>query len=286
MPRRFRPAWAVAFLVAGLASAAGQSAQDDSSNPHYKQAQQDLDNNDPTGAAEEYEAALAANPKLAGAHYELGVLYAEKLSQPVSAIYHLERFLKLAPTSDHAPAAREMIETEGEAFAASLPNSSLSSAQIARIELENAALKKQADDAAHTIAQLQAQLGQANAEVQAARAGAPSVAGAGTPPAGGTLPPPSAPVASPDVAVGSGGLVGTNAAPAAVAAAAAASAPPSTLGTPRTYTVRQGDILWNIAKKMYPHHNPNDGVKKIQDANKDTIKGTMVHVGQVLVIPD
>src|SRR5271170_985613 len=120
-----------------------QTASGDAANPHYKQAQQDLDNDDANAAAQEYEAALAADPKLSDAHYELGVLYAEKLSEPVSAIYHLDYFLKLAPNSEHAPAARDLVTTESEAFAASLPGSSSSSA-LARLEIENAALKKQA----------------------------------------------------------------------------------------------------------------------------------------------
>ena len=51
----------------------------------------------------------------------------------------------------------------------------------------------------------------------------------------------------------------------------------------RTYTVKKGDSLWNIAKKYY-----GDGsqYKKIYDANTSKIANpNLIYVGQVLVIP-
>ncbi len=58
----------------------------------------------------------------------------------------------------------------------------------------------------------------------------------------------------------------------------------STKTVPKTYTVKAGDCLWNIAKKFY-----GDGskYKKIYDANKKTIGGNpnLIYPGQVLAIP-
>lgn len=53
--------------------------------------------------------------------------------------------------------------------------------------------------------------------------------------------------------------------------------------TTRTYTVKKGDCLWNIAKKYY-----GNGAQytKIYNANKDKIKNpNLIYVGQVFVIP-
>src|SRR5271154_6645843 len=70
---------------------------DDTRNPFYKQAQQDLDNNNPAAAAGDYEQALGANPKLVGAHYQLGHIYGEKLDDPIASIFHFQQYVKLAP---------------------------------------------------------------------------------------------------------------------------------------------------------------------------------------------
>ncbi|KAB0577226.1 nucleoid-associated protein YgaU [Fusobacterium naviforme] len=53
---------------------------------------------------------------------------------------------------------------------------------------------------------------------------------------------------------------------------------------PKTYTVKAGDCLWNIAKKYY-----GNGAQytKIYNANKDKIKNpNLIYVGQVFTIPD
>lgn len=51
----------------------------------------------------------------------------------------------------------------------------------------------------------------------------------------------------------------------------------------RTYTVKKGDCLWNIAKKYYGNGNQ---YMKIYNANKDKIKKpSLIYPGQVFVIP-
>lgn len=64
--------------------------------------------------------------------------------------------------------------------------------------------------------------------------------------------------------------------------------PPRPVSTPvaiqtRTYTVKRGDCLWNIAKKYYGNGNQ---YMKIYNANKDKIKKpSLIYAGQVFVIP-
>src|SRR5260221_3887763 len=112
------------LALAGCGPAARQEAQyDDPRNPYYKQAQQDLDNNNAAAAAGDYESALGANPKLAVAHYQLGIIYGEKLEDPIGSIFHLQQYLKLVPNSDQADKVKTLIEKQSQAFAASQPNS-------------------------------------------------------------------------------------------------------------------------------------------------------------------
>jgi tetratricopeptide (TPR) repeat protein len=270
---------AALFLLAGcdLANCDDLMA-DDSHDPHLKQAQQDLDNNNPAAAASEYEAALAENPKLAGAEYQLGVLYSEKLQDPISSIYHLKRFLDLAPTnSDHITSARDLIDKESQAFAASVPNTNQS--QMTSLQAENATLKKQVDDASNTITLLQTQLAQTlkSHSVVAAPAAAPTSI----------------------VAVDAGARTGTPAGPQralpldapnpnppanAAAVASAPGAPAPDAAGSRSYKVVKGDSIWKIAHKMYPGDTKN-GVDKIQVANKDALGGKPLKIGQVLIIP-
>lgn len=55
--------------------------------------------------------------------------------------------------------------------------------------------------------------------------------------------------------------------------------------TPKTYTVKKGDCLWNIAKSLY---GSGADYTKIYDANKGTVGGNpnRIYPGQVLTIPE
>lgn len=266
MSRRFCLTFAIFIALAGSNGVMGQGLQsDDSSNPHLKQAQQDIDNNKPAEAADEYEAALAANPKLPNAEYELGVLYGEKLHDPISSIYHLKRFQLLAPSSDKAVGAQNLIDKESKIFAATVPNQD--SDAVTKLQAENAAQKKSLEDASHTITLLQGQLALAAKTPGAAAA----VGTTTTPESAGPQKALPLDQMNPNVPVPG--------APAATGTAAAA----GTAG--RSYTVVKGDKIWTIAKKMYPGHT-KEGVDKIQEANKDAIGNKPLKIGQVLIIPD
>jgi Tfp pilus assembly protein FimV len=291
----FRPTclvYAASLALVGCNFSDKEEAQhDDSSNPHYKQAQEDIDNNNPNAAVADYQAALGENPKLPGAHYSLGLIYGDKLNDPVGSIYHFKRFLELAPNSDKAEQVKTLIDKESQAFAASLPNSPAQSANdYAQLQSENATLKKQVNDATRTIAKLQTQLAQAakhhgRAALQAANDNPPS--GPATP----IVPVSTDTDASTDTNAAPAGpmratAVDTNSpdvntpppvAPGATNAAAASSTPS------RSYTVVKGDSVWKIAKKMYPGDTKN-GEDKILGANQG-LDPKKLKIGQVLVVP-
>jgi len=146
-------------------------------------------------------------------------------------------------------------DTQNNNPAASPASSSVSAGDdVAKLQAENATLKKEVADAARTIAQLQAQL-----------------AKAGITPSADTNAAPAGPLKALP-------LDATN----AVASPAAPGAPDA--GPSRSYTVVKGDSLWKIAHKMYPGDTKN-GVDKIQEANKDAIGGKPLKIGQVLIIP-
>lgn len=296
------------LALAGCDMANKEEAQyDDARNPKYKQAQQDLDNNNPAAAVADYEAALGLNPKLAGAHYELGILYGDKLSEPVGAIFHFKKFLELAPTSDKADQVRAWIDKQSQTFAASLPNSPAQSADdYAKLQADNAALKKQVDDAAKTIAQLQGQLAAAGKHHAAAAAPPPAPVVAGTSPAPALHSTPAMSVTDSPGATAAAHAAATEAPaptnavptgpqralpvdlahPEVGAEPAATGTHAASTGGSRSYKIVAGDSLWKIAHKEYPGDTKN-GIDKIKEANKDIlIEGKPLKIGQVLVIPD
>jgi LysM repeat protein len=74
---------------------------DEQREPHYLQGQKLARQMDYQGAIDSYEKAVQVNPRSASAHFELALLYEDKVNDPAAAIYHYQSFLKLCSRSDN-----------------------------------------------------------------------------------------------------------------------------------------------------------------------------------------
>jgi LysM repeat protein len=87
-------------------------------------------------------------------HLEIGLLYAQHINDPLSAIYHFKKYLALRPNSPQAPLVRQRIDAATREFARTLPAQPLEN-QLQRVDLvatldklkqENEALKQELAD--------------------------------------------------------------------------------------------------------------------------------------------
>lgn len=98
------------------------------------------------GAVEAFEQALEANPRSAAAHMELGILYAEKMSDPATAIYHYGKYLKLRPDAPNAETIQGHILRAKQELAKgvmAIPPSTEIQRQLEQLAEENRQLRDQ-----------------------------------------------------------------------------------------------------------------------------------------------
>lgn len=266
-----------AWLVACQPPPLGTEFEDER-NSHFKRASDAVRASDYYGAIEAYEKALQDNPKVARAHFEMGLIYGDRLGDPVAAIYHFQRFLKARPNAPQAQHVQTLIEKAKIDFLLTLPNSGLVNAEeIARISRENAELKQQ-------LARTEAQLARTETFISRAK------------PVFSDPVPPLAPLAKASETISTPGPNVPHGPSPAVEPApelpeveakdpvTARSAPPS-VPRPRTHIVRAGETLWRIASTHYPG-DVRGGVQKILDANPILAGNSRnLRPGQELVLP-
>lgn len=99
------------LLCAGLngCEPQAQGQLEEEKEPHFIEGKRSVSSFDFSGAVDEFEKAVEANPRNASAHFELGWLYEEKQQDPAAAIYHYQQFLKLRPNADTADAVKQRI---------------------------------------------------------------------------------------------------------------------------------------------------------------------------------
>lgn len=254
-----------------------RSDQEDEKNPYFQKAKKFYQEREYKKAVEHYRKALEMDPNNAAAHFELGLLYEDKLQDYAYAIYHYRRYLELRPHAEKAEYVKQFVVRSQIDLAASIPNSPLASAEeISRLRGENSNLLRQAEWLLATNQVLELRLAKLQTTPEETRqpvivqTNVFLVAPVTNPATSAGVRPPSA-----------------NQAQAHASASAPPQLPPSADASARsrTYVVQRGDTLYAIALKVYGRR---DKWQAIYQANRTVIgpppKYTL-RVGQKLAIP-
>ena len=203
-----------------------------------------------------FERVIDARRDAPESHLEAGYIYLRTLKDPINAIYHFNRYLRLQPHSSQATQVGQLIETAQKEFARQLPAQPYEGS-LDRIDLmdlvqtlkqENEGLKRELMNASSRVQQLEKVLGQARRSTQA-QAYAQNGQAAQVRPS--------------------------------VSATQQAVRTPS--NAPRAYTIRSGDTLSAISKRFYG--TPTRWID-IYQANRDRISSeSAIRVGQEIRIP-
>lgn len=224
----------------------------------------------------------------AESHLEVGLLYAQHINDPLSAIYHFKKYLALRPNSQQASLVRQRIDSATRDFARTLPAQPLEN-QLQRVDLvatldklkqENERLKQELADVKASRVPLAA----VGSEAVAPVAGEPEPASAPKvnfsveriptvrtrPPATTTVPSATRPAATPSVTP-------------ATKAAKQATPTPAPAPTGRKHTVRPGDTLSSISQQYF---KTKAKWRDILAANKGVLRSENdLKVGMELRIP-
>ncbi len=92
-------------------AAQNQALLHETAEMHYNMAVFFTENKQTTQAEREYLRALEFDPNNLKVHYNLGYLYAEEMDKHDKAMFHLEKYLQLAPNSKESEAIRTYIAT-------------------------------------------------------------------------------------------------------------------------------------------------------------------------------
>ena len=91
-----------------------------------------------------YEAALDGTPASADVHYKLGLIYDDKLNDPLNALHHFKRFLALQPSGKRAEEVKRFAKRDELALSTSLAGDSMvPRSELARLTNENLNLRQQ-----------------------------------------------------------------------------------------------------------------------------------------------
>ena len=125
-------------------------------------------------AVDLYEAALddSQNIRKAEVHYNLALLYDDKLNDPVSALHHFKRYLALSPNGPHAKDVANSIKRDEIAALTALSGDSvITRAEAARLRNENLMLHKEVEARAASRSMLEKSQGNDTKKAHGRKAG-------------------------------------------------------------------------------------------------------------------
>lgn len=94
-----------------------------------------------------YEQTLDGSTGSAEVHYKLGLLYDDKMADPLNAVHHFKRYLSLAPAGRRALDVKGFIQRDEVALLTSSSGDSIvTRAEAARLRNENLALRKELEE--------------------------------------------------------------------------------------------------------------------------------------------
>ena len=133
------------FLLAGLVLLSGcERSPFDRTEQSMDQGEQKQAARDYRGAINAYEHALDGTEKTADAHFRMGIIYTEKLNDPVSAVHHFRRYMELSPNGAHVNEAKSNLARLELTLATNLAGGTLiSHTEAMRLKTENSDLRKQ-----------------------------------------------------------------------------------------------------------------------------------------------
>ncbi len=97
-----------------------------------------------TEAINLYEAALDGSANSADVHYQLALIYDDKMNDPLNALHHFKRFLALDPASKRAQEVKDFMKRDELTLLTNLTGDSMvPRSELVRLNNENLNLRKQ-----------------------------------------------------------------------------------------------------------------------------------------------
>jgi tetratricopeptide (TPR) repeat protein len=112
-----------------------------------KDADQKASQGDYLRAINLYEAALDDSSRCAEIHYKLGLLYDDKMNDPLNALHHFKRYLILSPEGPHAEEVKKIMKRDEVMLATTFAGDGIvTRAEAARLRNENFKLRKEIEE--------------------------------------------------------------------------------------------------------------------------------------------